>query len=195
MKPILVAILGVVSLVNGATPCALAGRGRQTREDGDHRYRLEVTLAQPTAGFGDVISTMFCISSARDARVEACLGQFQGHWYHQGDNWMSTFTLRPDGDNDDMCRCERPLVLTRGEPVCWPMRAPLPNVDAGSVEIGGFVTVLEDVHEIGRTADSCIDVRSVTVPLTIEPERTHDETPERTESDDARVERVTVTPT
>ena len=52
-------------------------------------------------------------------------------------------------------------------------------VGAGSLEIGGFVTDLEDVHEIGATADSCIDVRSVTVPLTLEPERDRDEAPER----------------
>ena len=57
------------------------------------------------------------------------------------------------------------------------MSAPLRDDDTGITEIGGFVTVLEDVHEVGHTADSCINVRSVMVPITIEPKKTDDDAP------------------
>ncbi len=175
MKAVPFAFLGVVVLVLHATPCISEGRHGQTREDGDHRYLLEVTVAQPTAVTGATLGTRFCISPAKEARLEVCLGRFQGHWFHFGDTWKSTFFLYPE--DDARCRCERRVVLTRGEPVCWSMDAPLRDADAGSMEIGGFVTVLEDVYEIGRTADSCINVRSVMVPLTVEPDGPPDEAP------------------
>jgi len=167
MKATLVGILGMVGLVLHASPCVLADAQGHTIEDGDHRYLLDVTVAQPTAVAGAVLGVSFCISPAKEEKLEVCLGRFQGHWLHDGDRWVSTFTLHEE--DDAMCRCERPVVLTRGEPVCWSMDASLRDADAGSMEIGGFVTVLEDVHEIGRTADSCIDVHSVMVPITIEP--------------------------
>ena len=175
MKATLVGILGVVSLVLPASPCVLAGVQGHTVEDGDHRYLLEVTVAQPTAVAGAAIGTSFCISPAKEEELEVCLGRLQGHWFHDGDKWVSTFTLREE--DDAPCRCKRPVVLTRGEPVCWPMDALLRGVHAGSLEIGGFVTVLEDVREVGRTSDSCINVRSVMVPITIEFEKTHDDPP------------------
>ena len=175
MKAVPFAFLGAVVLIPHANPYVLAGVQGQTREDGDHRYLLEVTVAQPTAVTGTTLGTSFCISPAKGEKLEVCLDRFQGHWFHRGDAWKSTFTLHP-GD-DARCRCERPVVLMRGEPVCWSMDASFRDADAGSTEIGGFVTVLQDVHEIGRTADSCIQVRSVMVPLTIEPERTHDDAP------------------
>jgi len=175
MKAILVAMLGVVVLVLYATPCISEGRHGQTRKDGDHRYLLEVTVAQPTAVTGTTLGTSFCISPAQEETLEVCLGRFQGHWFHMGDVWRSTFILHPE--DDARCRCDRPVVLMRGEPVCWSMDAALRDADPGITEIGGFVTVLEDVHEIGSTADSCINVRSVMVPLTVEPDGTPDEAP------------------
>jgi hypothetical protein len=57
------------------------------------------------------------------------------------------------------------------------MDALLLDADAGSTAIGGFVTVLEDAHETGRTADSCINVRSVMMPITIEPKKTDEAAP------------------
>jgi len=175
MKAFLNAVLGAAVLVLHATPCISEGLHGRTREDGDHRYLLEVTVAQPTAVTGTILGTRFCISPAEEERLEVCLGRHQGHWFHRGVAWKSTFTLDP-GD-DAMCRCERPVVLTRGEPACWSMDTSLRDASAGSTEIGGFVTVLEDVQEIGRTADSCISVRSVMVPITIEPEKTPDDAP------------------
>jgi len=173
MKAILVGILGVVGWVLHASPCVLAGSQGQTREDGDHRYLLEVTVAQPAAVTGTTLGTKFCISPAKEETLEVCLGRFQGHWFHGGDVRKSTFTLYPE--DDARCRCDRPVVLRRGEPVCWSMSAPLRDDDTGITEIGGFVTVLEDVHEVGRTADSCINVRSAMVPITIEPKKTDDD--------------------
>jgi len=190
MKPFSMTILGAVILAVGATPCALAEPKGQIREDDEHRFLLEVTVDQPAAAVGSGLDTSFCLSPTREQRIEVCLGRFQGHWIHDGEKWTSTFTLQEK--DDAMCRCERPVVLSRGESVCWPLRALLQSADAGRVEIGGFVTVLEDIHEHGITAESCIDVRSAMVPLTIEPERTHDETPERPGSDDARQERATI---
>jgi len=166
MKATLVGILGVVGLVLHASPGVLAGAQGQTREDGDHRYLLEVAVAQPAAFTGPTLDTKFCISPANEETLQVCLGRFQGHWFHGGNAWRSTFTLYPE--DDARCRCDRPVVLRRGEPVCWSMNAPRRDDDTGITEIGGFVTVLEDVHEVGRIADSCINVRSVMVPITIE---------------------------
>jgi hypothetical protein len=173
MKATQFVFLGTVVLVLHATPCISEGLHGKTREDGDHRYLLEVTVAQPTTVAGTTLGASFCLSPAKEERLEVCLGQLQGHWFRSGNTLKSTFTLYP-GD-DEMCRCDRPVVLRRGEPACWAMNAPLRDDDTGITEVGGFVTVLEDVQEIGRAADSCINIRSVMVPITIEPKKTDDD--------------------
>ena len=165
MKPILVAILGALSLVVGATRPAHADSKGHTRKDDDHRYRLEITVATETAVVDDTIPTFFCLSPTREDKLEVCLGQFQGHWLFGGDRSVSTFELKSDGD--DLCTCERPVVLLRDQPLCWSMTVSVADVGVTNALVGGFVTVLEDVHEVGRTAASCVNADSNRVPLTI----------------------------
>jgi len=167
MRPILVAIVGALSLAIGATLPAHADPRGQFLDDADHRYRLVITVAQEAAAIGDDIPTTFCLSSARAEKIEVCLGKFQGHWFFGGDRSASTFQLKTD--NDVLCRCERPVVLLREQSLCWPMTVSVADVGVANAQLDGAVTVLEDVHEVGRTADSCVNANSNRVPLTIEP--------------------------
>ena len=165
MKPTLVAILGALSLFVGATPPAHAEMKGRTRDDSDHRYRLVITVAQQSASVGDRVPTIFCLSPTTEDELEVCLGRHQGHWFFGGDMAVSTFEL--DSDDDGLCSCERPVVLRADQPFCWPMTVSVPEFGVAEAQIGGFVTILEDVHEIGRPADSRVDVDSNRLPLTI----------------------------
>jgi hypothetical protein len=185
MRPVtvLVAIVAAVSLGIGATPPARADMKGRIRRDDDHRYRLEITLARESAVVGDDVPTMFCLSPALDDAIEVCLGQHQGHWFFGGEWSVSTFRLQPDSDS--LCTCERPVVLRRDQPLCWPMGVVVPNFGVSNVRVGGFVTVLEDVHEIGRAADSCVSADSNEVPFTIKTEK--DDTAEPPSPPDPRL--------
>jgi hypothetical protein len=150
-----------------ATPQTHAQMKGRLLEDDAHRFHVELTVAQQSVVVGDVVPTIFCLSPAVEDVVEVCLGAHRGHWFFAGDHSTSVFTLRPDGDS--MCRCERPVVLRADRPLCWSMDANVSEISVGSSKIGGFVTVLEGVHEIGGTADSCTIVNSQHVPLTVRP--------------------------
>ena len=169
MPPRLLAIVGALSLVAGATPAVSGDPKGRIRHDDDHRYRLEITLARQSAVVGESLSTTFCLSPARDEKLEVCVGRFQGHWFFGGDRATSTFQLMP-GD-EFICTCERPVVLLPDQPLCWPMYVSVQDVGSENAQVGGFVTLLEGVREVGGTAESCVDARSDTVPLTVERKR------------------------
>src|SRR5260221_12787721 len=164
MPPRLLAIVGALSLVAGATPAVSGDPKGRIRHDDDHRYRLEITLARQSAVVGESLSTTFCRSPARDEKLEVCVGRFQGHWFFGGDRATSTFQLMPGGEF--ICTCERPVALLPDQPLCWPMDVSVHGVGSEQAEVGVVVTLRYGVRGGSASQVAWRHASSRTRPIT-----------------------------
>ena len=167
MKSSVVVTAAALALALPVSQPARADPNGEILNDEVHRYRLELTVAQKSVVGGKDLMTTFCLSPARENKVEICLGT-QGHSFLVEDGRDFVFATFNEVNNPyAACRCERPVVLVAEQPFCWPMNVSVPKVRVENGDVAGFVTILEDVHEIGGTAESCVHVDSNHVPLTI----------------------------
>jgi hypothetical protein len=137
-------------------------------EDDAELYRLVVTVDRESVAVGEIVPTRFCLSPNKAARMDICLGQFQGHHQLGTDRATTSFVLIPD--REEICVCARPIVLESERPVCWPMSVEISDLGVERMKLSGFVTILENAREVGETAASCVDVDSDGVELTIRPD-------------------------
>lgn len=174
MKSIVVVTAAALALALDVSQPARADTKGEILNDEDHRYRLEITLAQKSAVGGEDMPTVFCLSPTSENKVEVCLGEQHGHSFFVGNGSIFVYGPIRLGDLDNhgnlgnpTCRCERPVVLRAEQPLCWSISVLVPNFPLPNGTVAGFVNILEDVHEIGGTAESCVNVDSNRVPLTI----------------------------
>ncbi len=166
MKSFLVVTAAALALALHVPQPARADPNGEVRKDEAHRYRLDLNVAQKSVVGGKDLMTTFCLSPAREDKVEICLGS-QGHSFAAEDGRFFVSTIKQLDVPYAPCRCERLVVLRAEQPLCWPMMASVPNIRVENGDVAGYVTILEDVHEIGGTAESCVRVDSNRVPLTI----------------------------
>lgn len=166
MKSFVVGIAAALALALHVPQPARADPNGEILKDEAHRYRLDLTAAQKSVIGGKDLMTTFCLSPARENKVEICLGS-QGHSFLAEDGRFFVSTINQLDTPYAPCRCERLVVLRAEQPLCWPMNVSVPNVRVENGDVAGYVTIFEDVHEIGGTAESCVNVDSNRVPLTI----------------------------
>jgi hypothetical protein len=150
------------SILLGALLIALAANVAAAddgaRPDDAHRFRLVVTLPRPQWIAGEPNVTMFCLSSVAEEEMDVCLGRFQGHDLAGGGLFTRSFTLPPK--EEPRCACRNPVVLLRESPRCWPMSLLAPDPLMTDATLSGFVTIVEDVREVGSSAETCVEVSS-----------------------------------
>lgn len=157
------ALVGAAGMTLSLATGAIAETDRPFRDDLDRRYRLTIELSGDEGNVGELLPTTLCLSPTSDDRLAVCLGERQGHDLIGDRRITTTFTLPPE--EHPSCTCNRPVVLVRDAPLCWSLPVRLAEVDVEEPLVRGFVTVLEDVHDVGKSSSSCISVRSNAVPV------------------------------
>jgi len=166
MKSFVVVTAATLALALCVSQPASADPNGEILKDEAHRYRLELTVAQKSVVSGKDLMTTFCLSPTRENKVEICLGS-QGHSFLAEDGRVFVSTINQVNTSYARCGCERLVVLRAEQPLCWPMNVSVPKVHVANGDVAGYVTILEDVHEIGGTSESCVNVDSNRVPLTM----------------------------
>lgn len=137
--------------------------------DTDGRYRLEVRVPGTVTQVGASLSVTFCLSTAKDETLEACMGIEPVHSTWRGRNRDTTVLLIPGEDDARACTCARIVTLRQDSPECWRSFLTVPAIAWGTLDLGGFALILEEGGENGASPPRCVRVDSDLVRLSIEP--------------------------